>query len=226
MKRGYLICIIGIDGAGKTTLAKSIMVELTKKGIPVEYRWGKFESYLLRFFILVKNKLLVREKDWRENYEKSLEIKKNLLRNNFVSRLYEYFVLINYTFQVISKITIPLKLGKNVICDRYVYDTIVDMVIDLGYSDEKVKRRLSQLFILLPSPDIFFFIDVPEEVAFRRKDDIPSLEFLKIKKEVYLKILKFLKARGAMVCVINGTNPIHNLEREVATKVIEYLREC
>lgn len=225
MKKTALICFTGIDGSGKTTLAKELIKDLKENGIRVEYRWGKFESSLLRLLILVKNKLLLHESDLKENYERSLKLKNNLFNNNLISMLYEYFVLVNYTFQVIFKIAIPLKMGKNIICDRYVYDTIVDLALDLRYSDGKIKYRLNQLFRLLPRPDVLFFIDVPEEVAFRRKNDIPSIEFLRNKKEVYFKILKITKMDKNIVSVINGTNSVHNLKKEVTILIGNCLRD-
>jgi len=225
MKQGILICFSGIDGSGKTTLIKELIKDLKAKGIQVEYRWGKFESSLLRLLILIKNKLLLHESDLKENYERSLKLKNNLFSSNPISMLYEYFVLVNYTFQVIFKIVIPLKMGKNIVCDRYVYDTIVDLALDLRYPDGKIKHRLNQLFRLLPKPDVLFFIDVPEEVAFRRKNDIPSIEFLRNKKEVYSKILKITKMDKNIVSVINGTNSVHNLKKEVTMLIGNCLRD-
>ena len=225
MKQGILICFSGIDGSGKTTLIKELIKDLKAKGIQAEYRWGKFESSLLRLLILIKNKLLLHESDLKENYERSLKLKNNLFSSNLISMLYEYFVLVNYTFQVIFKIVIPLKMGKNIVCDRYVYDTIVDLALDLRYPDGKIKHRLNQLFRLLPKPDVLFFIDVPEEVAFRRKNDIPSIEFLRNKKEVYSKILKITKMDKNIVSVINGTNSVHNLKKEVTMLIGNCLRD-
>jgi len=226
MKQSVLICFIGIDGSGKTTLAKGLIADLKKNEIGVEYKWGKFKSSLLEFVIFIKNSLLVREKNWKKNYEKSLKVKKNIFGNVLISKLYEYFVLIDYTFQIIFKITIPLKLRKNIVCDRYVYDTIVDLALDLEYSDEKMECRLNQLFKLLPAPNIVFFMDVPEDIAFKRKEDVPSLEFLTIKKEMYLKILRLLKDMDddkTIVYETNGTEPIANLKKEVLKVVTEII---
>lgn len=214
MKGGILICFMGIDGSGKTTLARELIADLKKRGISAEYRWGKFESSILRLLIFLKNKLVIRESNFNENYKKSLKLKNKLFSNKLVSKLYEWFVLIDYTIQIIFKVTLPLKLGKNVVCDRYVFDTIVDLALDLRYSDEKIRRRLNQLFRLLPRPDVLFFVDVPEEIAFRRKDDIPSLEFLKSKKEMYFKILEFLKTSYKFE-IVDGTKPIQSLKKEI-----------
>jgi len=140
--------------------------------------------------------------------------------------LYEYFVLVSYTAQVIFKIAIPLKLGKNIICDRYVYDTLVDLACDLEYSDEKIRYRLNQLLKLLPSPDILFFIDVPEEVSLKRKNDIPSLEFLRNKKEKYYKISIILKQSGNIIQIMDGTRSVDNLRKETISLIHTYIENA
>lgn len=218
-KKGMLICFIGIDGSGKTTLAKTLIESMRKHGIKTEYTWCKFESSLLRLLIFIKNKLFVKEDDWKKNYEISLEIKKNLFKKRFAYTLYEWFVLLDYRFQIIRKIAIPLKLGKNLVCDRYIYDTVVDLAADLGYSDEKVTNRINQLLDFSPKPDLVFLVDLPEEVAFNRKDDVPSINFLSEKRKVYKKIEEEFEMIG-----LDGTKTLEELEGVIQNKVLKYMK--
>jgi len=215
-KKGMLICFIGIDGSGKSTLAKALIENVRKHGIDAEYTWCKFESLLLRLLIFIKNKLFVRENDLKKNYEMSVEIKKNLFKKQFARELYEWFVLLNYRFQLIRKVAIPLKLGKNLVCDRYIYDTIVDLAVDLDYSDEKVKNRIKQLLDFAPKPDLVFLVDLPEEVAFSRKDDVPSVEFLRKTRKIYKKIGE----EFGMIC-LDGMKSLQELNDKIEKEVIK-----
>lgn len=210
MNSGILICFIGIDGSGKSTLSKALIENMSEHGIEAEYTWCKFESSLLKVLIFLKNKLFVREDDLKKNYEISREIKKNLFNKRFISTLYEWFVLLDYRFQIIRKIAIPLKFGKNLVCDRYIYDTVVDLGVDLGYSNEKIKNRINQLLDFSPKPDLVFLVDLPEEVAFSRKDDVPSIKFLYEKRKLYKKIGDEFE-----MIVLDGTKSVSELSKEI-----------
>ncbi|MGB7533087.1 MAG: hypothetical protein WA977_08970 [Halobacteriota archaeon] len=216
LKKGMLICFIGIDGAGKSTLAKTLIENMRKHGIKTEYIWCKFESSLLKLLIFIKNKLFVQEDDWKKNYEISREIKKNLFKKRFAYTLYGCFILFDYRFQIIRKIIIPLKRGRNLVCDRYIYDTVVDLAVDLGYSDEKVKNRISQLLDFAPKPDLVFLVDLPEDVAFSRKEDVPSVEFLCEKRRIYKKIGEEFE-----MIDLDGTESLQELNEEIEKEVIK-----
>ena len=216
MNPGILICFVGIDGSGKSTLAKTLIGNMCKHGIKTEYTWCKFESLLLRLLIFIKDKLFVREEDLKKNYEMSVEIKKGIFKKQFAYALYEWFVLLNYRFQVIRKITIPLKFGRNLVCDRYIYDTVVDLAVDLGYSDEKIKKRINQLLDFAPKPDLVFLVDLPEEVAFSRKDDVPSVEFLYKMRSIYKKIGDEFE-----MVSLDGTKSLQELNEKIGKEAIK-----
>lgn len=218
MRKGKLICIMGIDGSGKTTLSKSIIKEISGKKIKVEYRWGKFESGLFKILIMIKNKLVVHESDLTKNYEESLELKKSIFSKGMFSSIYEQFVLIDYIFQMYLKISLPLKMGKTIVCDRYVYDTVVDLGKDLSYSREAIIRRIDQLFAFLPPPDILFYIDVPEDVSMARKNDIPSIQFLRDKKKLYLEIRAYLEGKVDVI-VLDGTLTKEEIESSALSEI-------
>ena len=215
-KSGRLVQIMGIDGSGKTTLAMNLIEEFRKEGIIFEYKWAKFESKLLKAVIKLKDILIVRETDLKENYRKSSTIKKKLFKNKLLSFLYEQFVIWDYILQIILRIKIPLTSGRNILCDRYVHDTVVDLAYDLDYSHKKAQEVLNFLFRFLPKPDVIIFVDVPEEIAFSRKDDVPSLEFLRRKRELYHAMLKFITTP---VILVDGTKPIDTLTSEVVSAI-------
>ncbi len=209
-KKGLFICFVGIDGSGKTTLAKALIEKAKTQGIEIKYTWCKFESSVFKFLIWLKNLFIVREKDWKRNYEQSLTIKKGLFQKPLARALYEWFLLPSYWFQVIRKVYIPLRLGRNVLSDRYVYDTVVDLAIDLDYSEQAMTSRLGQILRLVPRPDLIFYVDVPEQTAFARKEDVPSIQFLREKKNCYEKIVGNLAK-----IVLDGSKPLAELRDKV-----------
>ena len=214
MKKGLLICFMGIDGSGKTTLAKKLAAELTKHNIKCEYLWWlEAENSVLRRILRFLD---------RSSNEK---ISKNNVYNprksiNFFMLIYLYLVLLDYLRQLISRVWLPINLGKVVVCDRYIYDTIIAFSIEFNYSQRKFQRMFKLFSSLSPKPDIFFLVAVPEDVAFKRKDDIPSIESLSKPMAMYTKLGKQMNVK-----VIDGTKNLEELNSFIWEEVIEYMGE-
>lgn len=218
MKRGFFICFTGIDGSGKTTLAKSLVEAMKKNGIESRYVYNRFNPFMLKPFIIVARALLLRGKDMFEDYIADSNAKRRIFKNRFLSIVYQSFLLFDYSFQIFLKVKIPLMLGKNIICDRYIYDTVcTDLAIDLNYSDDKIVNILKKCLYLFPKPDMTFLIDVSEEVAYGRKDDVPSVDYLKDRRNIYLEI-----GRVYEMIILDGTKDLTELKDVVENKVIEY----
>ena len=116
-------------------------------------------------------------------------------------------------------VKLPLLFGKNVICDRYVYDTATDFVVDFGYSKEKIQTMLKIFFRVVPKPQLVFLIDLPEEIAYQRnlpKHDISSVTYLSIRRRIYLNLNEEHK-----MTLLDGTKNLRDLESEVFSKVKE-----
>ena len=72
------------------------------------------------------------------------------------------------------KVLLPMLLGLTVISDRYVLDMLVDGIA--GMNEDTTRLRLGfKLLRLLPRPRCSFLIMVDADVAFKRKQDLPSL---------------------------------------------------
>ncbi|MFC2052217.1 dTMP kinase [Chloroflexota bacterium] len=197
------ICFVGIDGAGKTTQAKKLSEMLQKRGIRSEYIWNKFEPRLAAPFLKIAKLLFFRRRSIFGNYTEHVRTKRRLLANPVVSTVYQYLWLIDYLSQIFFKTRMPLIRGKSIVCDRYIYDPIVDLTVDLDYSEKKVAEMLRKTLLLFPKPDMVFLIDLPEEIAYQRKDDVPSLDYLKERRKVYLNIAK----DGKMILVDGCGDP-------------------
>lgn len=216
--KSMFICIIGIDGSGKTTLAKRIMSRLAERGVHVRYMWGGYECIFLRPLIVLGKKIFLRGTDPFIDYSNYYNSIRKATKNSIISRIYNALTLAEYYFQIFFKIRIPLLFGKNIISDRYVYDIFINIAANLGYYSIKLKRSLKKFLSFCPNPDIVFFIDVPEEIAFKRKNDIPSLEYLVLRRRLYLDII-----RDHNIVALDGTKSIDELENIVINYIVNNL---
>lgn len=142
LKRGVLIAIEGIDGAGKTTQSEILAKRLTEKGYPIrslheptEGKWGK--------------KIKELAKNGRHQIEPETELD------------YFYFDRLE---DVEKNIGPSLKEKKIVIMDRYYFSSVAYQS-GRGLSPDHIEKRNT---IIAPIPDITIILDLDPEVALTR----------------------------------------------------------
>ena len=181
-RKGKLIVIEGIDGAGKTTFAKALYESLKRKRIDCilscEPTSGPFGKKIKEFL-------------------KKRNIDPQKLRNAFLKdRLWH---VENLLFPALEK-------GKWIILDRYYLSTLAYQ----SSQGLPFKELLIENETIAPIPDLVIYLDLPLEIAFERidtrKERISIFEkenFLIKVVEVYKKYLKWFN-----YLIINATKSI------------------
>lgn len=181
-----IINIIGIDGAGKTTLAKSLEKDLSLNDPNIQYRYCQyFAKLLLPVKLLAKYTVMRKTNEFKDYHNYNLTKKTTSSRFPILANLYAFVWLIDYLFQVLFKITIPIFCGKKLIIDRYIYDIALNLSLTTNNTVNYAHRLINLFFKAAPKPDLTIFIDLPEEVAFARKNDIQGLEYLRERRAGY-----------------------------------------
>ncbi len=214
MTRGQarFICFIGIDGSGKTTLARRLAGELNGN---FRYVHSLIEARLLALLLSAGRRLMAGGKSRQSDYEGFSRRKRAIFSlAPFLYIVYTVMLLLDYLPQMARKVVIPLKMGEGIVSDRYVYDTAINMVMNRGCDMDGLLRTIRSFLAVLPKPDITFLVDVPEEVAFSRKDDVPDIAYLKEKRPIYIEL-----ARRMGMPVLDGTKPVDELLCEVLERI-------
>ena len=211
MRQGKLICITGIDGSGKTTLAKSINDKLKNEGLNSIYVYARVVPIISRFLMVMGRKVInSKHGDLFVEYDEYTQNKKKVFHRPLIAEIYKLAFLLDQSIVILIKIIPHMVCGKIVICDRYVYDTIItDLSVDLGYSDLQILNLINKAFSILPKPNIIFLVDIPEEIAFSRKNDIPHLNYLKDRRMKYLSIAESI---GAII--LDGSKGMNDVFKE------------
>ncbi|HEX7401574.1 MAG TPA: dTMP kinase, partial [candidate division Zixibacteria bacterium] len=145
---GLFITFEGIDFCGKTTQARKLASYLRRKGYDV---------------------LLIREPGGDRISEKIRRVLLNE-KNTAMSELTELLLYEASRSQLTQKVILPaLRQKKVVVCDRYYDSTLAYQGYGRGL-DKKTIIRLNHIVTFGLSPDLTILIDVPVEVALRRKD--------------------------------------------------------
>jgi len=217
----FLVSFSGIDGSGKTTLSKILVKELKERGVECKYVYGRLEPIISRPLILAGRKIFLRKRDVKKDYKGYLSEKKEVFKKySLFSKIYYYILVLDYTLQLFFKIRLPLLFGKKLICDRYVYDTLVmDLVIDFNLNEYQMLRLLNRFFWVVPRPNVAFLIDLDEEIAFHRKSDTPSVDYLRERREVYLRI-----AEKERMVILDGTEDLQKIKGRVLEIIMELVK--
>jgi thymidylate kinase len=185
--QGGIISIIGIDGSGKTTLAKRIVSEKIFNGRDSIYVYARFVPLLSRPIVIVAQEVLGKRSTENPSvFMVARDKKRSILRKRPIAFLQEMIFLVDYIIQLPLKINRPYRRGVLIVCDRYIEDTILtDLAPDLGWGLNTIISKIERLSRFFPKPDVTLFLSIKPEIAMRRKTDIPDIEYVRERSEKY-----------------------------------------
>lgn len=193
LRKGILIAIEGIDGAGKTTQAKNLLDSLTAEGYdaicfkePTAGQWG----------------LRIRE------------IALNGRNNITVEEELNYFIL-DRREDVKENIEPALRSNKIVIMDRYYHSNIAYQGA-LGIEPEEIRRR-NEDEEHFPIPDIVIILDVAPKIGTSRIKKFRKEKLNKYEEKKYLASVRdiFKGMSQENIQIIDGTPSIDEMEGQI-----------
>jgi dTMP kinase len=196
-KKGFFICIEGLDGCGKTTQTKFLANRLAKEYAAVysaEPSQGKIGQFIKEYCL--------------HGETRGSAIVEALL---FAADRYEH---------VKNEVTPALSQGKLVVSDRYVYSSLAYQGaagVDLDWI-----RTINRDAI---RPDLAIFIDVdPESVVRRLKPRRSVMENLRTQKKVRELYLKFVDQKELVR--IDGNQELDAVSEEILKVVSAFLQKA
>ncbi len=211
--KGVLVCLVGIDGSGKSTLAKSLVSAAKDSNLRCRYVYAGFTSSftIFRPVVALAKATLFRG----NNHMETSATKGTVLRHSRLSAIYQYLALTDYIVQTWFRVGLPLARGGHVVCDRYIYDLVASIGVLLDYPLDRTLALLRRCLGFLPKPQLVFLLDLPEALAYERKDDIVSLTFLAARREIYLEM-----ARLHQFTILDASASQESLQQLAAARVL------
>jgi dTMP kinase len=196
-KRGFLVVIEGIDGAGKSTQARMLLRKLRARGIkavafrePTRGKWGRELKRKAKVAgsIAAEEELGLFLKDRREN--------------------------------VARNVRPALRAGRVVILDRYYFSTIAYQGAR-GLDPVRI-RRLNERFA--PKPGLVFILDLPAKEGLSRIAGRRSKDLL-FERESYLRRVRalFRGFKGPRFVHLDGRADKRALGREILRQTLAVL---
>lgn len=209
IKMNPKICLItfcGLDGSGKTTQATKLIDYMKKNKIDCEYVWLRApEKLTLPFSVLLRilglSKTLKTESGKRKGVT-------DLSKHKLLQKIWKKLLFLDLKFVSWYKIKRPLKKGKVVVVDRYVIDTLVDLVVDT--KDESVIEEAAPTYLkILPSNSQIVFLDIDPETSYERNKE-ENFEILNLRRSLYLKLENFCN-----MTIIDSKKSVDDIHSEI-----------
>lgn len=169
-QKPIFICITGIDGVGKTTHVNLILEHLRKKGIKCQYKWLRFHHFfslpLLAFCRIAGYTHLstlghFQKCSYHEFY-----------KSRCVSTVYPWVLFFDTSIFAIIRVYIPMFFGTSIVCDRFIYDTLIDVAV--ATKDQEIyKKPIGKLFLkLIPKNAHFVMLALDKSIIFSRRPEL------------------------------------------------------
>lgn len=203
------IALIGLDGSGKTANINLMKSDPEYQGF--EFLWVRWQPSITVMLYKIRHRNDTvgarvnsesgkkKQKALEGNYQRKKGIKKILFGMGITRKLWFFYAIRDYKRQFHNKTQKLITNSSNIIFDRYYLDLFIDQGINFGYSPEKIFQEIEKYKSDFPSMDMIVYIKVSPDVCFARKDDIPNMEYLNRRFEIYEYI-----AKKQNWCVIDG----------------------
>jgi dTMP kinase len=207
------VYIFGIDGAGKTTQLKLLMANIRHKNIKIRYVWLRFAAlFSVPFYLFSRVIGFTKWIKFKRSDAEFMYTKHRFSQKPF-SEIWTWLYTIDLAIFALFKVKIPMLFGQKILfADRYILDAFVDMIYETR-GNFNINIILRILLGLLPKRRILFLLDVDEQIAFKRKNDIPSIYFLSKRRNLYIKLARFLN-----IPIISGEAPVNDIHSYIIRK--------
>tara|TARA_A100000164_G_C21853121_1_gene746069 strand:+ start:704 stop:1354 length:651 start_codon:yes stop_codon:yes gene_type:complete len=177
------ICLSGLDGAGKTFIAGSL-IEIIKKKYDVKHVWSRYKNYTSKPLLFITRLT-------GHNYKKSingLEIGYHDFQNNkFISILFLFFQWIDQFIEIIFR----FRLSKtSIVSDRSLIDTLIDLSVDTNLQKFIFGFYAKSLFSLMPKNTIYILIKRNIDLVEKVRPDVFYDKNRNVREELYAEISK------------------------------------
>lgn len=192
-RRGTVIALSGLDGAGKSTQAAALSAALGRLGHEVAIEWTR---------------LGLRERFWARaaQAERTAALRR---RSALARQLSATALTLDQAWSQRRWVSGRLARGQVVICDRYTLDSVVSLRCLVG-GEAALRLQRAILRALTRRPLRAYLLDVPAETAWERKRE-HGLQRLRRQRALYLA-----EHRDLGVDVLDGAAPPAELASRIA----------
>ena len=160
------VCLLGVDGSGKTTIAKAYIKYLEKEDIPVIHVWSRYRNYLSKPFLAL---MRFTGHNRKENIN-GISIGYHDFQNSRVIAF--LFLALQWLDQIIDIFLRFRSTNNNIVSDRCVIDTLVDLCVDTNMDDFVLSGYGRSLIAMMPKRTTYFIVSRDKELVYDLRPDV------------------------------------------------------
>ena len=226
---GLLVAISGVDGSGKSAQVERLRAAFATCDVRVKCVWARGASSRGVGTVMRAGKNILassQEKDvptpqavaeaarahgaaGRGEAARFAE-RQRRLRNPFARWVFSVVYALDLIWPYVVKARAYVLTGHVTICDRYLYDALVDYALFTGTHPSQPPLALNMLRAMVPRPRAAFVLDVEPEEALRRKPEEGGTAHLAAGRTMFLEI-----AQSHRLDVLPATATVADVERVV-----------
>lgn len=171
MSDSHLICIVGPDGAGKSTQAEMLIDELSDRGHDCAYQWLRFNHRISLPLLAIARLLGLSE---MVELDSGRKVGYHYFwRSRVFSAVYPILLYVDMLIVYVANVVWPLRTTDDIlVCDRFIHDTLVGLMISTG-RDDLYESLIGRLFLaLVPDTASVVVLNADDDVLKSRRDDV------------------------------------------------------
>ena len=165
--RPMIIGFTGIDGAGKTWHARTLMNLLRERGLDCKYVWLRFSNVLL-LPVLGTARLMGWTITWTHE---GREFSQPRVKGRIAVGAFMFLHTSDYLLAFLFRVQLPKVFGKTVIVDRCIVDALADMEVATGVPGIERTFFGGALLRLLRACDHVFALEIDRPVLLERRPE-------------------------------------------------------
>jgi len=150
-QKSFCICISGLDGTGKSYIAKKLLNYYEKKH-DIIHVWSRYKNYTSKPLLLFTRLIGLNYKEKKENIIIGYH---DFNKSKIISYLFLFFQWIDQVIEILIKFRFS---NKHIVSDRSLIDTLVDLAIDTKLEKIIFNFYGKSLFKLMPKNTFYFIL--------------------------------------------------------------------
>lgn len=232
MSRALLVCLSGIESSGKSTQLDRLVENARRRGLRPVCLWTRpgYTRNLEAAKRLVQRLTSARVAGsgsgaaGSERGPRAYPRRGDGFRSALAKRLWLSLALVDLIWVYGVEVRYWLSRGRTVICDRYLWDCLVDFRVNFPGDDVESGLLGRMLTALTPRPDVAFFLLISVEESLRRSEQ-RERRFRETEAVLQLRLEEYRTLADEFRWpVLDGQRPAEEVSEEIQSKIAATVR--